>query len=459
MTATPELPGEVDQSWVETVARFKQMILMSFDARVRQYEDDIREKDAQRRLPGWNFCTFFVLKEGLARAFESVGLVEDALVGYDELAFGLEGVLEEKTDLGATFAGYTRESLAWLDQARAGILARRKGKRPGLMEVEEGMVIDAEKKHYRDLILSNEISVFDFKCYIFSRQIALLLRLGSRYSETGPVGAEGRIEGEEVKMEEDLTRISEVTKRGVEFVTQVARILRADLAAAVAALPPPAPEDGDETEQITKEEIAAVVENLAASWTYSVCAQLLQATSASALPPALTGSADSEEGLHPKRTSSLNDDTAVTLAQAAKSAVTGIEDLAAGRGEITVLARGVLEQVARRRGWFGEGNAGWFGEVGEVMGVDGDDGMREISLDNEPVKTEKVADIWVPEGIRNKTLKETMIGDEDEHKEGSEEEFHQLFLRLSELALKHFGVAKRAKSAERVEADLAALRL
>lgn len=194
-----------------------------------------------------------------------------------------------------------------------------------------------------------------------------------------------------------------------------------------------------------------------------MCAQLLQATSASALPAALTGSADPEEGIHPRRTSSLNDDTAVALAHAAKNAVTGIEDLAAGRGEITVLARSVLEQVARRRGWFGEGNAGWFGEVGDVTGVDGDDGMREISLDDEPVKVEKVKDVWVPEGIRCRTLKEAVVGEEGEdveQEEGEvEEQFHQLFLRLSELALQHFGVAKRAKSAERVEADLASLRL
>lgn len=51
----------------DLVDKIKQAILTSFDLRVTQYEEDIREKDSQRSLPGWNFCTFFILKEGLAR--------------------------------------------------------------------------------------------------------------------------------------------------------------------------------------------------------------------------------------------------------------------------------------------------------------------------------------------------------------------------------------------------------
>ncbi len=79
---------DAENAWQDLVAKMKDLILSSFDMRVSQYEEDIREKDSQRSLPGWNFCTFFILKEGLARGFESVGLVEDALVGYDELSVG-----------------------------------------------------------------------------------------------------------------------------------------------------------------------------------------------------------------------------------------------------------------------------------------------------------------------------------------------------------------------------------
>ena len=81
-----ETAQDAENAWSDLLAKFKSLILTSFDRRVAQYEEDIKEKAGQRSLPGWNFCTFFILKEGLARGFESVGLVEDALVGYDELS-------------------------------------------------------------------------------------------------------------------------------------------------------------------------------------------------------------------------------------------------------------------------------------------------------------------------------------------------------------------------------------
>ena len=106
---------DAENAWAELIAKLKSLILTSFDQRVLQYEEDIKEKDGQRTLPGWNFCTFFILKEGLARGFESVGLVEDALVGYDELSVGLDSVVNEQADEGSptrhggTMLSYTEE--------------------------------------------------------------------------------------------------------------------------------------------------------------------------------------------------------------------------------------------------------------------------------------------------------------------------------------------------------------
>ncbi len=44
--------------------------------------------------------------------------------------------------------------------------------------------IASTKKAYRELILANNVSVFDFRCYIFARQISLLLRLGNGMVDT-----------------------------------------------------------------------------------------------------------------------------------------------------------------------------------------------------------------------------------------------------------------------------------
>lgn len=106
-TGYSETEEDAQAAWADLIDKYKRLILSSFDLRVTQYEEDIKEKDAQRSLPGWNFCTFFILKEGLARGFESVGLVEDALVGYDELSVGLDAIIQEQAaaDFAETHGG------------------------------------------------------------------------------------------------------------------------------------------------------------------------------------------------------------------------------------------------------------------------------------------------------------------------------------------------------------------
>lgn len=444
---TPEPPQENEMAWLDVIAKFKSLILSSFDARVGQYEEDVREKDSQRRLPGWNFCTFFVLKEGLARAFESVGLVEDALVLYDELEFGLEAILAEQEKggvIGGSFVECTKESMHWIEEARKLILARKSGNgnTEGVVEVDDIPPLDTEAKPYRELILSNEISIFDFRCYLFTRQVALLLRLGKRYLETTAPGDTVTSVTHHDALEEDLYRISQVTKRGVEFVTAVSRILRSDLRAACTASQG---QESDSAEvKIEDSELDAVVDNLIASWNYGVCSQLLEQTAADALPKGLL-SETSDEGLLPRRASSLSGaEGVVGFAQTEKGS-SGIEELAGGRAELMVLARTVLEGLAKRKGWVGDG--GWFDGFKEPEMVEID-----LNSDDKPSAEERATIKWIPEGIRNKDLKAAMGAEE-------QDKFHSLFVELSEKAMKHYGVAKRFKSAERVEADLAALRL
>src|SRR5271154_6203714 len=77
--------GEELEMWQDILGKVKEGVLQSFDSRVLHYEEDIRKMDSQRTLPGWNYCTFFILKEGLAQSFEHMFLLEDALIQYDEL--------------------------------------------------------------------------------------------------------------------------------------------------------------------------------------------------------------------------------------------------------------------------------------------------------------------------------------------------------------------------------------
>ncbi|KAL7275089.1 hypothetical protein RUND412_001991 [Rhizina undulata] len=471
----PESPTEAEMAWLDLISKLKGSILTSFDKRVAQYEEDIREKDMQRRLPGWNFCTFFVLKEGLARAFESVGLVEDALVLYDELGFGLEALVRDTSSgrggegaVSGRFVDWTREGIWWVEAARKKKRKRLGGESQNEAETEEeaqivvpeeedtDTPIDTEKKPYRDLILSNEISVFDFRCYLFARQTTLLLRLGKgnagiEVPVTVP-GTSGTYSLHEAAAsaaggepaEEDLLRLAEVCKRAIEFVTSVGRVLRTDLWNGYLA--------SSSTPESRDEDVGIVIDNIVSSWIFSVCQQILIQTSTPSLPPGLS-SVTGHESMHhvhahyPRRSSSLPPTPSAEIGnynQNFKGPITGMDELAAGRGDLMVLARGILESLGRKKGWLGLN--GWFFMNDEQ---EGSGEMVDVDLDGDG--EEKPENQWGIEGIRSGVLKKAM--EEDDRKA-----FYRLFERLTFKAMKHYNLAKRTKNAERVTAELAALK-
>jgi hypothetical protein len=49
-------------AWAELLSKIKDGILSSFDAAISQREEEVRRSEQQRLMPGWNFCTFFLLK-------------------------------------------------------------------------------------------------------------------------------------------------------------------------------------------------------------------------------------------------------------------------------------------------------------------------------------------------------------------------------------------------------------
>lgn len=71
--------------WADFTDKMKEGIVTCFDQNVMTFEEDIRRLDSQRQMPGWNYCTFFILKEGLTNAYEMMNLHEEALKQYDEL--------------------------------------------------------------------------------------------------------------------------------------------------------------------------------------------------------------------------------------------------------------------------------------------------------------------------------------------------------------------------------------
>lgn len=69
-----ETPEERGKAWDDLMGKIRILTLTSFEKRVNQYQSDITELELRRSMPGFNFCTFFIYKEGLAKALDSVGL-------------------------------------------------------------------------------------------------------------------------------------------------------------------------------------------------------------------------------------------------------------------------------------------------------------------------------------------------------------------------------------------------
>lgn len=264
--AEKDLLFEQESALSDIAAKFKVLILYSFGLRVSQYEEDIQERESQKSLPGWNFCTFFMLKEGLARGFESVGLVEDALIVYDELSVELDSAIEKHAAAAAgssepDFGGAIRMNTMYLQSELALLIkelqvlsnsdhARRIGNAILLQEIGSNP-LNPKGLNYRNLILSNKISVFEFRCYIFARHISLLLRLAkvpaSNFDSGGnpdisnsastlakaaysspmsKMSSSTRQAGQDV---EDPIALADVCQRTLRFISFVSRTLKEDM--------------------------------------------------------------------------------------------------------------------------------------------------------------------------------------------------------------------------------------
>ncbi|KAJ9133253.1 Trafficking protein particle complex subunit 10 [Pleurostoma richardsiae] len=511
-TGYSETEVEAEAAWVDLIAKFQGLILSSFDMRVTQYEEDIKEKDAQRALPGWNFCTFFILKEGLARGFESVGLVEDALVGYDELSVGLDTVIQEQALAGDPEA-HGGALLSFTEELKKSAQKALSTVSTGTMEFEEDgepvdlqsgdtaskdvfddIPISASRKPYRDLILANNVSVFDFRCYIFARQIALLLRLGNAWSSREELLAKLKEQQDSVlhgvaprapppkhtDEPENLSMLAEICRRTLEFVPVVSQVIRKDIISAFTDLKTG---DGQETSNPQSHPsldpvLSEIVDNIVASFAFSIAQQILAQTSSKSLPipPSIIPSADGQEQkasipepktiMHPARSSSMRvgptdrpgppkspgifpgpgrrasaSDTDAAHHQFLKA---GLEELAARRAELYTVSRNILEELGKKRGW----SDGW--SSAPVIDQTGVDEMEEVSLDSTSQKQPAShAPHHTLEGLDSRLLRTALDNKED---------FYRLYETLTDKALRHFTVANHIHSVKASMTDMAVLK-
>lgn len=137
------------EAWKELMTKIKEGLLSSFSKRVDLYQNEVNKLETEKHVLGWNFGKFFIMKEGLALAFERMNLFEDALLLYDELEEAFTQIQQSKA---ITFFSDI-----------------------GFEKLPEPLLSLQNNTTMRHSILSNTVSLFDFQSYLFSRQAYLLL--------------------------------------------------------------------------------------------------------------------------------------------------------------------------------------------------------------------------------------------------------------------------------------------
>ncbi|KAI5290213.1 hypothetical protein KEM54_002179 [Ascosphaera aggregata] len=477
---TPEQEAQIE----DLVLKLKFGILTAFSLRISQYEEDIREKDSQRSLPGWNFCTFFMLKEGLVLGFEHVGLYDDALMGYDELSVGLDSSLRDQiadqNQHGGTFLEYNPDIFAKLEDALETLSSgesepkesdeeqpqkaeekdetpKKPNEMPDCIYIgKEHFPLDVQKKQYREMILANNISVFDFKVYIFSRQMMLLLKAARRNPPRN------RTKG---LIHADLSLLAELCERASEFISYGSRTLRHDLLKGL-----------DTIQHTCTQEVAEeIVDNLVCSWTYAAVSQVLTETTSPLLDitdlspthngdkmaaAALSAFVAEKRSQLPRRSSSLStpggslpqSPRPPSARQGSPSSViennlvnrTGSIDLAATRGDLFLLARRILDKVGHRRSWSQRWN-----QLSLLYVDDKATKLEEVSLDetaDDGKKKEMTPSTPVLNGLETPVLVSAAK---------SVAVFNQIYEELTDQLFRHYFSAGRIRSSEMALVGLA----
>lgn len=98
-------------------------------------------------------------------SLEGMNLLEDTLIQYDELEASFFQVL--KGEYVSLLVLMAEQNLSWF--GKLGAMGPQDDSLP---------VLDWTVKPYRTLIQNSQITIFDFRIYVFARQMELLGRLG-----------------------------------------------------------------------------------------------------------------------------------------------------------------------------------------------------------------------------------------------------------------------------------------
>ena len=284
------------------------------------------------------------------------------------------------------------------------------------------LVLDTDRKPFRNLILESNISVFDFQSYVFARQMILLLRLANAIVQKSAaikdtpsddtdagIATSARLSNLSQVQSVNLSILAEAIELSKEFIASIAQTVRKDIEDIIKQS-----NSGHDEEQGV---LDAIKDNLTSSWTFSACQCILETTLATPLSKQMEpllhqlkhkivfksshDEARATNVVHrndlPARTSSLPSHplrpesppqesySSITSLHAMRllppgSRHPGTAELAAQRGELLALERRVLSNIGLRYG-------GWRGSLADIASMNAieDDNLEDVKLDDETI--------------------------------------------------------------------------
>ncbi|TKY87653.1 hypothetical protein EX895_003234 [Sporisorium graminicola] len=139
--------------WAELLTKMREAASSTFTTTIEAQEQEIARCGVTRGQQGWDFCSYFLAKDSLARTLEAVGLKDDAVGQYEDLEIVFAQAMQSGAVSFAAVGGDDHDD-------------------------DSLPLLDVTKKPYADLIRRREISLFDFRCYLFARKSALLGKMG-----------------------------------------------------------------------------------------------------------------------------------------------------------------------------------------------------------------------------------------------------------------------------------------
>ncbi|KNE90274.1 hypothetical protein PSTG_16267 [Puccinia striiformis f. sp. tritici PST-78] len=145
---------DTSTQWSELISRLKQSLLLVFEFKINEMEESLRMIVSKRSRHGWDFQEFFIQKAQLANQFEIMNLFVDSLIQYDELDAAFSQSLSDCPQI-------------WHDK----VYGKNSSQYSRL-----ALNNDVSEK-YLEIVGAGQMTIFDLRIYVFSKQVNLLGRL------------------------------------------------------------------------------------------------------------------------------------------------------------------------------------------------------------------------------------------------------------------------------------------